>query len=80
MDDAENLDKDDNVGRTKFCLRFNVPNVKKSCEILDEFGIAYDFYEMDWGTLAKFKDPDGNLIGIRSSKEHEEDMESALKK
>ena len=60
--------------RDRTCIRLNVKNVKKACEILDEHSISYTYAEFDWGTIAKFRDPDGNLIGFRSAKEHEIDM------
>lgn len=60
--------------RDRICLRLNVPNVKVACKKLNDHNIPYDYYEMEWGTIAKFRDPDGNLIGFRSSKEHESDL------
>ncbi len=75
LDDEENLEKGNPFGRDRHCLRFNVPDVKKSCKILDQHNIEYQYYEFDWGKLAKFRDPDGNLIGLRSAKEHREDSE-----
>lgn len=59
--------------RDRSCLRINVSNVKEACQVLDEHQIPYDYYEQSWGTIAKFRDPDGNLIGFRSAKEHKED-------
>lgn len=56
--------------RDRTCIRLNVQNVKEACEVLDKNSIAYDYGEFDWGTIAKFRDPDGNLIGFRSAKEH----------
>jgi len=52
----------------------NVTDEKIARKILDEQQIAYTYSEFDWGTIAKFRDPDGNLIGFRSAKEHEMDM------
>ncbi len=57
--------------RDRTCLRLNVPDVKEACKVLEEHSIPYDYYEFDWGTIAKFRDPDGNLIGFRSAQEHE---------
>ena len=74
LDDTESLNKENIDCREKFCLRFNVENVKLACESLDAHSVAYDYYEFDWGQLAKFRDPDGNFVGIKSSKEHEEDI------
>ncbi len=54
------------------CIRINVTNVKDACRILDENSITYRYSEFDWGTIAKFRDPDGNLIGLRSAKEHQQ--------
>jgi len=70
LDDAANLNNAKSGCREKFCLRFNVENVKEATTVLKEDNIKFDYYEFDWGQLAKFHDPDGNSIGIRSSKEH----------
>jgi len=59
--------------RDRTCIRINVENVKQACQVLDQHSIAYNYGEHDWGTIAKFRDPDGNLIGFRSNKEHERD-------
>lgn len=59
--------------RDKTCIRLNVENVKTACQTLDQNNIKYTYGEYDWGTIAKFRDPDGNLIGFRSAKEHETD-------
>ena len=60
--------------RDRTCIRLNVENVKQACEVLDHHGIEYSYGEYDWGTIAKFRDPDNNLIGFRSSKEHLQDI------
>jgi len=60
--------------RDRACIRINVKNVKEACKQLDSNSITYSYAEYDWGTIAKFRDPDGNLIGFRSAKEHEADV------
>lgn len=60
--------------RDKTCLRINVRDVRQACKTLDDNQIKYDYQENDWGTIAKFRDPDGNLIAFRSAKEHEQDQ------
>ena len=59
--------------RDRACMRLNVENVKDACKVLDEHAIPYQYGEFEWGTVAKFRDPDGNLIGFRSAREHEQD-------
>ena len=59
--------------RDRTCIRINVPNVKEACKLLDASNIPYSYGEFDWGTIAKFRDPDGNLIGFRSTKEFRAD-------
>jgi Predicted enzyme related to lactoylglutathione lyase len=73
LDDEENLLKSQTNGREKFCVRFNVPDVKEACKMLEKHNIPYDYNKFEWGTIAKFRDPDGNLVGLRSAKEHEID-------
>lgn len=74
VDDMTELKKPEENIRDKTCLRLNVENVKEACEILDQNNIEYSYGEYDWGTIAKFRDPDNNLIGFRSAKEHLEDI------
>ena len=59
--------------RDRFCLRLNVPDVQASCLHLDQHDVPYDYGEHDWGSVAKFRDPDGNLVAFRSASEHEAD-------
>ncbi|WP_273444254.1 VOC family protein [Neolewinella agarilytica] len=51
--------------RTFTCLRLNVADVKAAAEATAARGIDVDYQEHDWGTVAKFKDPDGNLIAFK---------------
>ena len=67
--------EDKTKGRDRTCLRINVPDVKACCVLLDQHGIAYQYGENSWGTVAKFRNPDGNLNGFRSDKEHQEDRD-----
>jgi len=76
IDDETELTEPSLPSRDRTCIRFNVEDVKKACEILDENSIAYTYNEFDWGTIAKFRDPDENLIGFRSAIEHEEDKKN----
>jgi lactoylglutathione lyase len=69
----------DNISvRDRTCLRINAENVMGWCELLDSNDIPYELNQYDWGTIAKFRDPDGNLIGIRSAREHEIDKIKGL--
>ncbi|MFK8056298.1 MAG: VOC family protein [Saprospiraceae bacterium] len=63
--------------RDRTCIRLNVKDVKKACEVLDASATPYTYGEHDWGTIAKFRDPDGNLIGFRSAKEHVTDIDNS---
>jgi len=80
LDDEINLVEQDKSAkvRDKFCVRFNVPNVKQACQELDKHNIQYNYDEFEWGQIAKFRDPDNNLVGIRSAKEHNSDVLNAL--
>jgi len=76
IDDETEQTKPTLPGRDRTCIRLNVKDVKKACEILDAHSIPYTYGEFEWGTIAKFRDPDENLIGFRSAKEHEMDREN----
>lgn len=60
--------------RDRTCLRMNVADVKAATRILEAHQIPFDYLERDWGTVAKFRDPDGNLIGLRSAGGHVADL------
>ena len=49
------------------CLRMNVDNVKNIATILKTKNVAINYQEFDWGKVAKFKDPAGNLIALKDS-------------
>ena len=77
IDDETNITQSSPPKRDRTCLRINVENVKEACSNLDEHNIPYNYGEYDWGTVAKFRVPDGNLVAFRSAREHEEDSENA---
>ena len=62
------------VSRIKTCLRMNVSNVKKLADKLAKNNIDVDYQEHDWGTIAKFYDPDGNLCAFKDSEKFEEQI------
>lgn len=47
------------------CLRMNVPDVQEYADALATRGVAVDYQEHDWGTVAKFTDPAGNLCAFK---------------
>ncbi|KAA1247643.1 VOC family protein [Aquimarina sp. RZ0] len=47
------------------CIRIHVDNVKKYAISLQSKHIEIDYQEHDWGIVAKFFDPDGNLIALK---------------
>ena len=76
IDDETQETKSIEPSRDRTCIRLNVKNVKEACTLLDEHAIPYQYGEYEWGTIAKFRDPDGNLIAFRSAKEHEIDIKN----
>ena len=63
-----------NSDRIKTCLRMNVPNVKVLANKLIAKNIEVDFQEHNWGTIAKFFDPDGNLCAFKDSDKFEKQI------
>lgn len=53
--------------RIKTCLRMNVQNVKSEADKLISKNVNVDYQEHSWGTVAKFQDPDGNLLAFKDS-------------
>ncbi len=60
--------------RIKTCLRMNVSNVKELADLLANKGVAVDYQEHEWGTVAKFYDPDGNLCAFKDSEKFEKQI------
>ena len=63
--------------RRKTCLRMNVPDVKALADRVAAHGVAVDYQEHAWGTVAKFLDPDGNLCAFKDSEKFEQQMAQA---
>ena len=53
----------------------NVQNVKAFADKLKSNGIEVDYQEHDWGTVAKFFDPDGNLCAFKDSEKFEKQIQ-----
>lgn len=77
FDDETKLTSPEKDFRDRTCIRLNVENVKEACKVLDQNKVPYNYQEFNWGTIAKFRDPDHNLIAFRSNKEHLIDIEEA---
>ena len=60
--------------RIRTCLRMNVPNVKKLADQLIEKKVKVDYQVHEWGTVAKFFDPDGNLCAFKDSVKFEKQI------
>lgn len=68
IDDTIDPSKEYQSGdRITTCLRLNVKNVKQHAEHLSAHNIKVDYQEHEWGTIAKFFDPDGNLCAFRDT-------------
>lgn len=50
------------------CLRINVNDVKSISDEIKAKNILIDYQEHSWGKVAKFKDPEGNLIAFKDEK------------
>ncbi|MFS4494566.1 VOC family protein [Maribacter sp. 2308TA10-17] len=64
-DRSEYLNLDSKHVKNFTCLRLNLANVREAAEWLAEKNIEVDYQEHSWGKVAKFKDPDGNLIAFK---------------
>ena len=65
----------DEVNRN--CLRMNVHDVKKYTDRLSANGVEVRYGEYNWGTIAKFFDPDGNLIAFKDTEKFEQQVDGA---
>ena len=60
------------------CLRMNVPNVREWADLVQGHGVAVDYAEHSWGTIAKFSDPDGNLCAFKDDEKFEAQVQSQM--
>ncbi|PHS10974.1 MAG: glyoxalase [Kordia sp.] len=74
-DRNEFLNSDIGAPENFCCLRMNVDNVNEFSEQLKAKGVVVNYQEHSWGTIAKFKDPNGNLIAFKDEKGFEKQIE-----
>lgn len=77
--DDEYEGNEESTARIKTCLRMNVPNVKALADRLTKHNINVDYQDHDWGTVAKFFDPDGNLCAFKDSAKFEKQITDYIK-
>ena len=61
--------------RNYSCIRLNVEDVKHHSAELKRQNISVDYQEHSWGKVAKFKDPDGNLIAFKDEESFAKQIE-----
>ncbi|MCJ8312049.1 MAG: glyoxalase/bleomycin resistance/dioxygenase family protein [Saccharospirillaceae bacterium] len=68
------------LGKTKeqnpTVLRMNVVDVKQTTQLLRDKDVVVDYVEFDWGTVARFMDPDGNFIEFKDSEKFDLQIKS----
>ncbi|WP_055444544.1 VOC family protein [Lacinutrix himadriensis] len=71
--------EDNSENRNYSCLRINVADVKEASNALKKQNIEVDYQEHAWGKVAKFKDPDGNLIAFKDEESFVKQIEDYKK-
>ncbi len=61
-------------GDDRICLRLNVPDVEACANVLRGKGILVDVQSHAWGTVAKFRDPAGNLCAFKDDAKFEQQV------
>ncbi len=77
-DRPEYLEEDSEI-KNNTCLRINVEDVKTISEEIKKQNIKVDYQEHTWGIVAKFKDPDGNLIAFKDEESFARQIEDYKK-
>lgn len=54
------------VAQNPTVLRFNVADVEASAAMLRERGVEVAVHTYEWGTVGRFRDPDGNACALRN--------------
>jgi lactoylglutathione lyase len=78
-EDREDYLKGNSEMKNYSCLRIHVEDVKTISEKLIKQHIEVDYQEHSWGKIAKFKDPDGNLIAFKDEKSFAKQIEDYKK-
>lgn len=76
MVERDDEDEVERSGRPSYptCLRMNVHDVRSYADRLIQHGVAVDYQEHEWGTVAKFVDPAGNLCAFKDDAKFEQQV------
>ncbi len=77
--DDEYKENQTGATRIKSCLRINVQNIKSETDKLMAKNVKVDYQEHSWGMIAKFHDPDGNLLAFKDSDTFEKQISNYKK-
>ena len=77
-DRVEYLEGDSEI-KNYNCLRINVDDVRAISEQLKQRNVNVDYQEHSWGAIAKFKDPEGNLIAFKDEESFAKQIEDYRK-
>jgi lactoylglutathione lyase len=75
LEDREEYLNTISTQKTFNCIRINVSNVKDAANELISKNIKVDYREYDWGKIAKFFDPDGNLLEFKDEESFAKQIE-----
>jgi lactoylglutathione lyase len=78
IDDNPEIAKSAGPQRDRTWIRINVEDVRNASQLLDKHNIKYECKEFGWGTVAKFRDPDGDFIGFRPTSEPVKHINSSI--
>ncbi len=79
-DRQEYLSIKENHNKVFSCIRINSRNVKSKVAHLKLKNVQVDYQEHPWGIVAKFFDPDGNLLAFKDEESFEKQMEAYISK
>ncbi|MDY8134580.1 VOC family protein [Aquimarina sp. 2201CG5-10] len=65
IEDREEYLKQNMIDKNYSCLRLNVANVETTANMLKAKGIEVNYQKHEWGEVAKFFDPEGNMIAFK---------------
>lgn len=61
------LDREKRNSENPTILRFNVDDVAAAAAELTKRGVSIEMKTFDWGTVATFTDPDGNICELKNA-------------
>jgi len=80
IEDREEYLTQNAMNKNYSCLRIHVDNVEDAVHMMKAKGIEVNYQKHDWGEVAKFFDPEGNMIAFKDEPKFADQIEEYSKR